>query len=578
MNAITESGIKLALNDNAEIYRGGEGRILLLPDLPDRVAKIYLDEQHTLTQAQLQALSVLDEHVFVKPIELIYKNAGGRALGFTMPLLPASFVPLQALFSEPYCRKQGICNTRKMNIATKVREAVLLAHQHNIVIGDLSALNIVVNNADEVKFIDVDSYGTSAQAHSGVLLDEIRDYYYNGMVSKESDYFALAILLFQLFTHAHPFKGIHPRFSALKDRMIQQLPLFAPDKQLIVPKCYRPISNTDLQNQFNTLFMQGLRVPISLLPDTTMQQPVQHNPQLPFVLRKKDLVGKIIFQPQSGEVIEAIQCLPQRLLLTTNRTYLIYELNYKGIARLTHSFKRNIVDDRVLIGEQQIIAVNKGALYTVMENGNLQPLHNTSLEQGYRFAQFGNILVVVENNLLKIIDLDVVNNGFIQTEQTKIFGQGFRVHNGSIWQNAGGSSYIFYRSGKTISTVKSTFIIRDLMVRGDKGIICHQTQKTVGETALQYAYFGIENLQMQIETGSGDLGLLKHVAYKPHNKQHGYIFEPVDNYLYVRRTEDGAIMHKAEYPDMAEQDELYITNAGLVRYSVSGQLELLNLN
>ncbi|MCU0391466.1 MAG: hypothetical protein MUE81_10135 [Thermoflexibacter sp.] len=72
MNVITENGFTFFLDDALEITRGGEGRIMLVKELPNTVAKIYFNPQNAISPQKIAELQVLDNQYFIKPKELIY--------------------------------------------------------------------------------------------------------------------------------------------------------------------------------------------------------------------------------------------------------------------------------------------------------------------------------------------------------------------------------------------------------------------------------------------------------------------------------------------------------------------------
>ena len=75
MKAYTETGNTITLDDRYEIKRGGEGKILTVPELPQQVAKVYLNSNYKhMSKAQKDALACLDTQLFVKPLELIYNK------------------------------------------------------------------------------------------------------------------------------------------------------------------------------------------------------------------------------------------------------------------------------------------------------------------------------------------------------------------------------------------------------------------------------------------------------------------------------------------------------------------------
>ena len=573
MKAITQNNIAITLSDQNEIHRGGEGRILLIPELQGKVAKIYHNSTSTITLQQIQALKVLDGKYFKKPLNLIYKVNSTEVLGFTMDYLGKDFFPLASLFSAPFCQRKQIGEAEKWKIAEQLQTAMTQAHQNGIVIGDLSGLNILVNDRGEVKFIDVDAYQTPNQPHSGILYDEIRDHYYQGKVSKESDYFAFAVILFQLLAFVHPFKGIHQIYKSLADRMIFQIPVFANDLQLKTPKCYRPIVNPILQQQFEAIFMKGHRAPIQLSKATPTIQ--RQSPKLKSVkVKKGKLKVNAFYHLQDGEGIIEVVALKNRLLLKTNQQHLVFDVSSQGHVSLKHRFKSSDFEE-LFIGNRQILAKKGFQLWVFEANRNVfRPLQNFTFTPRSRCVQFGDLLVVVEENYLKMIYLDEVNQTFIRLEQTPVFGMGIQTHHYGLWQLVGGKIYSFYRSGKSLSSVLLDVLVKEVRMFGNHGIVTYQKQITgKKEITLEHQYFSIESLQCKLSAKV--LSQSKTVAYKGMKGAHGLIFEATDNKMLIRRTQDFTVLQELDCPVLADDTELFAVSAGVVALNVEG-VYLLN--
>lgn len=573
MKAITQNNITITLSDQNEIHRGGEGRILLIPELQGKVAKIYHNPNSTITLQQIQALKVLDDKYFTKPLNLIYKVNSTEVLGFTMDYLGKDFFPLASLFSAPFCQRKQIGEPEKWKIAGQLQTAMTQAHQNGIVIGDLSGLNVLVNDRGEVKCIDVDAYQTPNQPHSGILYDEIRDHYYHGKVSQESDYFAFAVILFQMLAFVHPFKGIHQTYKSLADRMIFQIPVFANDLQLKTPKCYCPIANPILQQQFEAIFMNGHRAPIQLLKATpTIQQ--QSSKLKSIKVKKGNLKVNAFYHLQSGEGIIEVVALKNRLLLKTNQQYLIFDVSSHGYVSLKHHFKSGDFEE-LFIGNRQILAKKGLQLWVFEANRNaFRPLQNLTFTPKSRCVQFGDLLVVVEEDYLKTVYLDEVNQTFIRLEQTPVFGAGIHTHHYGLWQLVSGKIYSFYRSGKNLSSVLLDVLVKEVRMFGNHGIVTYQKQVAgKKEITLQHQFFSIENLQCQLS--SEILNQSKTIAYRELKGGHGLVFEATDNKMLIRRTQDFAVLQELNCPVLADDTELFATNAGIVALNYEG-VYLLN--
>ncbi len=568
MKAITQNNTQITLSDQNEIHRGGEGRILLIPELPQQVAKIYHNPNATITLQQIQALKVLDKRYYVKPLQVIRDTSTSAIIGFTMDYLGKDFFPLASLFSAPFCQRKQIDEAAKWKIIHQIQAAIKQAHLHQIVIGDLSGLNILVNDQGVVKFIDVDAYQTPMQPHSGVLYDEIRDHYYQGRVSQDSDYFAFAVILFQLLAYIHPFKGVHSTYKTIADRMIHQIPVFAKDARLKTPKCYRPIANPILQQQFEAFFMNGHRAPLQLLKTTPTTQ--QNSPKLkPVALKKGNLKVNPFYQLTQGESILEVIALQNRLLLKTNLQYLVFEVIHQGYASLLNRFDVNEFE-KIFIGNQQILA-KKGFELWVLEKNQKQfrLLRNVAFTPQSRWVQFDNMLVIVEEDYLKTVYLDEVNQTFIRVEQTPVFGQGIHTHHQGLWQLVGGKTYTFYASGKYLSSVLLNLPVKSVQIFGNHGIVTYQ-QQIAGkkEITLQHEYFSLQNLQCQLSQTF--LLQPKMVAYKALKHGHGLIFEAADDKMLIRRTQDFAVLQELTCPLLTDDTQLFHTNAGIVAVNIDG--------
>lgn len=575
MKAITENGETITIDDKYEIKRGGEGKILTIPERPDQVAKIYLDPNVThLGQAQKDALSVLDPASFVRPIDLIYRKKGKKAdiqkgiIGFTMEYLPPDFVPLAALFNKNYCASNQIDSAFKNDLVKQLPPIVEQAHNQDIVIGDLSGYNIMVNPQGTIKFIDVDAYETPIHTHSGVLFDEIRDYLYKGVVSKNSDYFALAVVVFNLLAHLHPFKGIHKLYKAMAERMVRKLPVFINDPNLIVPKCYLPVKDGALQQQFELLFAEGKR--FMLIAGQPVVPNIKQPAPAPVTVTAGNLSIKEIYQPKPGEYIIRAVFQQNKGLITTNLQTLVYETSNQGYVTLKHaitaaqlppSMQQGNID--WLIGEKNVLALHKGHLHYFSGNGSFQTISNFSLSAKARYILIDNILVVLDGEHKRWVHLDDITQDFIRIEQTPVFVPGFDVFNGLI-QNTGGVQYVFYHSGHNISTVKSALpLIEEVHIKGNVGWVGYD-EKQGGEVARKYEYFSIDGLQMKM-SGEPVFGQ-RQFAYKATSPQVGIVFEPDDDKMLVRRSQDFKLLQEFDCSILTTETNLISTQAGIVAY------------
>ncbi|MCB9673899.1 MAG: hypothetical protein H6737_02220 [Alphaproteobacteria bacterium] len=192
--------------------------------------KLFTDPGHAPGPAKLAALRALASHGLVAPDAEVCDEAGQR-VGFRMPFLDG-WHPLVRLFPRAYRQRHGLDAAAIGARVLELRGLVAHAHAHQALVVDLNEVNVLVA-PDHVRLalIDVDSWqlpGFPATA----LAESVRDRHTAGF-SETTDWFAYAIVTFQLFTGIHPFRGQHPTAKTLDARMTANLSVFHPE--VVVP-------------------------------------------------------------------------------------------------------------------------------------------------------------------------------------------------------------------------------------------------------------------------------------------------------------------------------------------------------
>ena len=580
MKYYAQNGQNYTIDDHNEIHRGGEGRIMLLPN-SNMVAKLYFTGVQTLQLGHFKALQNLNSAWFATPNDLLYADKHlTQIAGYTMPYLGNQMQPLAAWFSAAWRQRQGLGLPQVWQLAEQLTQIVAHAHTQGIIIGDLSPYNILVSPKNELKLVDTDSYQSAAHKHTGILYDEIRDYLYNGVVNKESDYFALAVLIFQLLTNVHPFKGQCAQYPALRERMIQKLPIFASNIKITAPKCYVPISFQFLQQQFDDLFLQGHRAPLQFThPDNinkTFSAITNQTPAIPTLITSGNLLAKTIYQPQKNEVIQKITANQNQLLISTNLAWLVYNVSAQGYARLLHQFERSLGDD-LFIGENNILLLRNNLLHLHKENELFKALKNGQITARSRAICCNNLLTVVDDDVFKQIYIDECVGGFVRTEVTPVFGAGFKAaaSSGAGWlQLAGGQSYLWYQLGQKLATLPLNGLpCQNAFVCGDVGILAlrdlvtttnaaNTPQNIMAATSMRYVFFKANGLQLRLDTNQTNTPQqLKHITHLSHAR---LLLEPADNALLIRRTDDFALVQQLNCPLISNDTCLFYTSAGIV--------------
>ena len=183
---------------------GGEGSVYLTDS--NLICKIYKKEKTTLFRKE--KINLLIKHkIKIKNVclpELIAYNTKNEFVGYLM--LPAKGNELKTSIFIPPLLKQKFPNWNRIQLAKvglNILEKVKALHSHNIIIGDINPSNILVENENNIYFIDTDSFQIESYPCSVGMVPYTKPKhhgkrYESYLRTKNDDMFALATLLFQL--------------------------------------------------------------------------------------------------------------------------------------------------------------------------------------------------------------------------------------------------------------------------------------------------------------------------------------------------------------------------------------------
>jgi serine/threonine protein kinase len=217
------------LTKNDFVSSGGQGSIYAKKGV---AYKIYNDPTYVIPDKKIQELSVLSNSNIIRPIDVIVDD-NNKSIGYTMNYIKGTYALCQ-LFNKAFKDRNALKTQTVMDIIGKMRDTIHNIHQNNILIVDLNEMNFLIDKAFSIAyFIDVDSYQTQSYK-AQVIMESIRDRHCKNMFSEVTDWFSFGIVSFQMFVGIHPYKGKHPKYNDINDRMMRNISVF--NKDVSVPK------------------------------------------------------------------------------------------------------------------------------------------------------------------------------------------------------------------------------------------------------------------------------------------------------------------------------------------------------
>jgi len=550
LKLVDDNSKEFFLDEAKEIARGGEGKLIPVKSYPNYIAKIYLDKGRTISLQRIQELSPLPNNLFLKPLFRL----SGIENGFVMDKLDGSkYYPLDSLYSSSFAMKRNLPNNYKEKISRTIIEGVNIAHNNNIIIGDLNPFNIMIEDSCETKFIDVDSYETKSYKHNDKLLENIRDYYFGGKVTQDSDYFALAVIIFNLLTGIHPYKGFHSVYgNNLKDRMINNLSILSKEsKNIKIPKFYQPLQDTNIVDMFKEIFDLNKRFLITMDGKTVATVKFTGT-----VISDKLLFTELfnIMNNQSSEQIMEVSVSNSLLNIRTNQHSYLYSTPNKGIIT---SENKIVPDVNIILTEKNIYGFKDGSLKLYNKITKcFDEIKNIKLykDEIYLIKQYENILLIItKNDKLYKLYLDEIFNGSIQFTVSDVYYESFKKNEG-LYQSIGVNAIIYYNNGKELNNITiQGNNIKDVIQKDNIGILTVKNNNKI-----EYQLFRID----------------KHNNIKTSVLPEKYPFTSNDKFVILLRDDKISFIDKETLQEVTSFEinvqgdyDILTTNAGIILYS-----------
>jgi hypothetical protein len=126
-------------------------------------------------------------------------------------------------------------------------------------------------------------------------------------------------------------------------------------------------------------------------------------------------------------------------------------------------------------------------------------------------------------------------------------------------QNTGGVPRIFYNTGKDIASVKLSKSVKKVYQSANVGIVQYIENKKVVNQYYRISGLNLEFIDVKPES-------FNEFGYMPGDKENGFIFEPGDNKIFIRRTSDFEIVSEVPCSLVSGQTSLFSSNAGIVAW------------
>lgn len=195
-----------------KISEGGEGIIYAVNGNSSIVCKIYHPEKLTNLRKEKIELMISKKISFEGicwPIDLIYNNLN-EFVGYIMPAANGKTMQT-SMFIKPALLRNFPNFTRKdlVNISISFLEKMKFLHSMNIIVGDINALNILVETNGKIWFVDTDSYQIEnfpcPVGTVNFTAPEIQGKdYATFMRTKNHELFAVATMLFMILFPGKP--------------------------------------------------------------------------------------------------------------------------------------------------------------------------------------------------------------------------------------------------------------------------------------------------------------------------------------------------------------------------------------
>jgi hypothetical protein len=256
-------GKRVRLDDRDLLGVGGEGRVFRAGS--DRAVKVFF----AMTDARRRKLAAFPKLLprrVVGPLDLC-TDAKGNVVGYAMPVLEGA-VDIHRLGQRKWREASTMTTTDVLSVFRELTATVAELHARGIVVGDLNDGNVVLTAPWQPWLIDADSMQFAGfpctVAHErfvdprlyGIDLDR------TAALSAESDFYALAVMLFASLLYVHPYGGAHASYPTMLRRAEARHSVLRGDVKLPNAALRPDVLPDDALAWFTRVFDRDAREPV----------------------------------------------------------------------------------------------------------------------------------------------------------------------------------------------------------------------------------------------------------------------------------------------------------------------------
>lgn len=301
---------EITLTQNDYLAEGGEGKIFAKGGT---AYKLYNDPNKMIPLAKIGELGVLQNPKIIRPMDVVFDKVN-NPIGYTMRHL-SNTLSLCQLFTKGFRDRNSISPNMMLELVKDMQKTFHHIHNNGLLIVDANEMNFLVDNTfKDVYFIDVDSYQTPNYPATA-LMESIRDRHSLGKFNQNTDWFAWGIVTFQMFIGIHPYKGKHPTYNGMNERMEKNISVLS--KDVGIPPVCQPFANIPptLLAWYSAVFQEGKRIPPPIDYDgmtVITTQVIRH-------IAGTDKFEINLLHTAVDDIAEYLSCNGVRITLTTDK-------------------------------------------------------------------------------------------------------------------------------------------------------------------------------------------------------------------------------------------------------------------